>query len=271
MTILPDSRRPDVTRPDAPTVVRTGESAGVFTITLDSPANRNALSTTLRVQLLAALESATQSPSARVVVVTHTGPAFCSGMDLKENAAAAPGSEGIRQVPRILQAITHCPKPVIARVGGAARAGGLGLLAACDVVVASAAAGFAFTEIRIGLVPAVISVPILRRVAPTAVRELMLTGAVFDAATALRIGLINAVAEPDLMDERLAGYVNDLLLASPAALAATKMMLLGGHDDSDQRYESLLALSARQFSSPEGREGGLAFLERRLPNWVADE
>ncbi len=260
--------KPDVTGPDAAKLVRTAEAAGVFTITLDSPANRNALSALLRSQLLAAFDSAIESATARVVVLTHTGPTFCSGMDLKENAAAAPGSEGIRQVPRILQLITHCPKPVVASVGGAARAGGLGLLAACDIVVAAATAQFAFSEVRIGLIPAVISVPVLRRAAPTAVRELMLTGAVFDAATALRIGLVNSVAEPHMLDEQVAGYASQLLLAGPGALAGTKMMLLTGHDDSDQRYESLLAQSARQFSSAEGQEGGRAFLERRPPSWV---
>jgi methylglutaconyl-CoA hydratase len=263
-----------VTEPDATTsngvpLVRTREAAGVFTITLDSPANRNALSTALRSQLLAALETATRSADTRVVVLNHTGPAFCSGMDLKENAAAAAGSEGIRQLPRILQLIAHCPKPVIAGVGGAARAGGLGLLAACDIVVASTQAKFAFSEVRIGLVPAVISVPVLRRAAPTAVRELMLTGAVFDTATALRIGLVNAVADPELLEEQVGAYAKELLQGGPAALAGTKMMLLDGHDDSDARYESLLELSARQFSSAEGREGGLAFLERRAPNWTA--
>ena len=263
--------RSDVAGSDAAKLVRTAEAAGVFTITLDSPANRNALSTILRSQLLVAFHCAMESATARVVVLTHTGPAFCSGMDLKENAAAAPGSDGIRQVPQILQLITHCPKPVVAGVGGAARAGGLGLLAACDIVVASAAAQFAFSEVRIGLIPAVISVPVLRRAAPTAVRELMLTGAVFDASTALRIGLVNAVAEPDRLDDQVAGYARDLLLAGPEALAGTKMMLLTGHDDSDERYESLLAQSARQFASPEGREGGRAFLERRLPNWVTPE
>ncbi len=249
-------------------LVHTVEEAGVFTITLDSPANRNALSTALRAQLLTALAAADASRTARVVILTHTGPAFCSGMDLKENATAAPGSEGIRQVPRILQAIAHCPKPVVARVGGAARAGGLGLLAACDIVVTSNTAKFAFSEVRIGLVPAVISVPLLRRASPTAVRELMLTGAVFDASQALEMGLVNAVAEPDALDERVAEYVGQLLQGGPAALAGTKQMLLAGHDDSDARYEALLELSARQFSSAEGHEGGRAFLERRLPNWV---
>ena len=261
-----DARVTELGQPPHP--VHIDERGGLFTITLDSPANRNALSTALRAELLAALDAATQSHTARVVVLTHTGPAFCSGMDLKENASAAPGSEGIREVPRILQAIAHCPKPVIARVGGAARAGGLGLLAACDIVVTSTAARFAFSEVRIGLIPAVISVPLLRRVAPSAVRELMLTGAVFDATKALQIGLANAVAGPAELDAKVAEYASEMLQGGPAALAGTKLMLLAGHDDSDQRYESLLALSARQFSSPEGREGGLAFLERRPPDWT---
>ncbi len=250
-------------------LVHTDEQGGVFTITLDSPANRNALSAAMRTQLLAALDAAEQSRTARVVVLTHTGPAFCSGMDLKENASATAGSEGIRQVPRILQAITHCPRPVIARVGGAARAGGLGLLAACDIVVASNSAEFAFSEVRIGLIPAVISVPLLRRVAATAVREFMLTGTVFDAAAALRIGLVNAAVDPESLDGRVADYAGQMLQGGPGALAATKLMLLAGHDDSDERYASLLQLSARQFSSPEGQEGGRAFLERRTPDWLS--
>ncbi len=250
------------------TVVHTDETGGVFTITLDSPSNRNALSTALRAELLAALTAAEQSRTARVVVLTHTGPAFCSGMDLKENATAAAGAEGVRQVPRILQAITHCSKPVVAKVGGAARAGGLGLLAACDVVVAASTARFAFSEVRIGLIPAVISVPILRRVSPAAARELMLTGTVFDAPRALQIGLINAVAEPAVLDDAVAGYATQMLAGGPAALAGTKLLLLAGHDDSDARYETLLQLSATQFSSAEGKEGGLAFLDRRQPSWV---
>ena len=254
-------------------LVHIRETGGVITLTLDSPANRNALSAALRAELLAALDAATASTTARVVVLSHTGPAFCSGMDLRENAALAAdpaGSPGVRELPGILQRVSRCPKPVIARVGGAARAGGLGLMAAADLVVASTTARFAFSEVRIGLIPAVISVPVLRRVQPTAARELMLTGSVFDATRALEIGLVNALAEPEALDDRVDRYAQELLQCGPGALTGTKLMLAQGHDDSDDRYEALLDLSARQFSSAEGREGGQAFLEKRPPVWATD-
>ncbi len=251
-----------------PQLIETGESDGVLTITLNSPANRNALSALLRSELLAALAAAASSTTARVVVLSHTGPVFCSGMDLRENATAAPGSEGVRELPRILQQIARCPKPVIARVGGTARAGGIGLLAAADVVVTVTGAAFAFSEIRLGLIPAVISVPVLRRVSTTAARELLLTGAVFDAARAREIGLANAVVEPDALDDEVDRYARLMKLGGPAALAETKAMLSRQHDDSDARYEALLQLSARQFAGPEGKEGGRAFLEKRPPRWA---
>ncbi len=249
-------------------VVRVDEAGGVLTITLDSPTNRNALSSALRAELLVALDGAAASTTARVVVLDHTGPVFCSGMDLRESATAARGSEGVRELPRILQRISHCPKPVIASVGGAARAGGIGLLAAADLVVSVSTATFAFAEVRLGLIPAVISVPVLRRLSATAARELLLTGAVFDATRAREIGLVNAVAEPGRLDELVAEHARSLLLGGPGALAGTKLMLSRTHDDSDERYEALLELSATQFASPEGSEGGQAFLEKRPPNWI---
>ncbi|MDQ2737692.1 MAG: enoyl-CoA hydratase-related protein [Actinomycetota bacterium] len=249
-------------------LIETGESDGVLTITLNSPANRNALSALLRSELLAALDAAAISTTARVVVLSHSGPVFCSGMDLRENATTAPGSEGGRELPRILQQIARCPKPVIARVGGTARAGGIGLLAAADVVVTVTGATFAFLEIRLGLIPAVISVPVLRRVSTTAARELLLTGAVFDATRAREIGLANAVVEPDALDDEVDRYARLMKLGGPGALAETKAMLSRQHDDSDARYEALLQLSAHQFAGPEGKEGGRAFLEKRPPRWA---
>lgn len=250
-------------------LVQTDETGGVFTITLDSPGNRNALSTVVRSQLLAALDVASASDTARVVVLSHTGPAFCSGLDLRENATATVDSAGVREVPRILQRIAHCAKPVIARVGGAARAGGLGLVAAADIAVAASTARFAFSEVRIGLVPAVISVPVLRRVSPAVARELMLTGGIFDAARALQIHLVNAVAPPDELDDRVAAFAAELLQCGPGALEGTKRMLLATHDDSDERYDALLAMSADQLASAEGKEGGQAFLDKRLPSWAS--
>ena len=156
--------------------VRSDTAGGVARITLDSPHNRNALSASVRAELSAALDAAAADDAARVVVIGHTGPVFCSGMDLKEEAVAPPGAEGVRELPAILQKVARCPKPVIARIGGPARAGGLGILAAADIAVAAPSATFAFSEVRIGLIPAVISVPVLHRVAPAAARELLLTG-----------------------------------------------------------------------------------------------
>jgi methylglutaconyl-CoA hydratase len=240
---------------------------GVATITLDSPANRNALSAVLRSQLRAALDRAAADRTTRVVVLDHTGPVFCAGMDLKETAVAAPGSEGVRELPGILQRISRSGKPVVAKVGGPARAGGVGILAATDIAVAVSTATFAFSEVRIGLIPGVISVPVLARISAVAARELMLTGATFDASRAAAIGQINAVVEPDRLDAAVAGFVEALLAGGPGALAGTKALLGRDLDDSDERYAALLELSARQFASEEAREGARAFAEKRAPVW----
>lgn len=244
-------------------------AGGVATITLDSPRNRNALSKPMRAQLSAALRRAGTDAAVRVVVLTHTGTVFCSGMDLKETAAAKPGEEGVRELPGILRLITNCPKPVIAALSGPARAGGVGITAACDIAIATRSATFAFTEVRIGLIPAVISVPVLARLDPVAARELLLTGDVFDASRGREIGLLNAVVAPDELDQTVERYADALLAGGPGALAGTKALLASTVDDSIARYEALLELSARQFDTPEAREGARAFAEKRPPAWRA--
>lgn len=254
---------------DETAVVRYELADGVATITLDSARNRNALSKPMRTQLTAALRRAGDDEAVRVVVLTHVGTVFCAGMDLKETAVAKPGEEGVRELPAILRLITHCPKPVVARLAGPARAGGVGIMAACDVVVAVDSATFAFTEVRIGLIPATISIPVLARMNPVAARELMLTGEVFDAACARETGLVNAVAAADELDAAVERYVDALLAAGPGALAGTKALLAGGVDDSPERYEALLDLSARQFGTDEAREGARAFAEKGAPSWRA--
>lgn len=242
-------------------------AGGVATITMDSPRNRNALSAAMRAQLTAALTRAGADDAVRVVVLTHTGTVFCAGMDLKETAVAKPGEEGVRELPAILRLIAHCPKPVVARLAGPARAGGVGILATCDISVAVDSATFAFTEVRIGLIPATISLPVLARVNPVAARELLLTGEVFDASRARDIGLINAVAEADQLDATVERYVDALLAGGPSALAGTKALLSATVDDSIERYDALLELSARQFDTEEAREGARAFAERRPATW----
>jgi methylglutaconyl-CoA hydratase len=247
-------------------VVHMEIAGGVGTITLDSPANRNALSAAMRAGLTTALDAVADDPAVRVIVLSHAGPVFCSGMDLKEEAVAAPGRQGVRELPAILRRISRSPKPVLARVNGPARAGGIGLLAAADIVVSAPSASFAFTEVRIGLIPAVIMVPVLRRVSAAAARELLLTGDVFDAQRALRIGLVNAVE--DDIDDAVAGFVRSLLAGGPTALAGTKALLDRETDDSAERYAPLLAVSAAQFDSEEAREGARSLREKRPAAWA---
>ncbi len=249
-------------------LVRLEVSDAVATITLDSPTNRNALSAAVREQLIGALDVAASDPAARVVLLTHRGPVFCAGMDLKEEARAVPGRQGVRELPAILQRIARCPKPVVARLAGPARAGGIGIMAAADIVVAAPSVTFAFSEVRIGLIPAVITVPVLHRVGPTAARELLLTGEVFDAERAREIGLVNAVSED--LDDAVSAYLSALLAGGPTALAGTKALLGAELDDSDARYARLLEISAAQFITEEAREGALSFVEKRAPGWVSD-
>ncbi|OJY46891.1 enoyl-CoA hydratase-related protein [Pseudonocardia sp. 73-21] len=246
-------------------------AAGVATITLDSPANRNALSAQLRGELIGHLRAAIADDAARVIVLTHTGTVFCAGMDLKETRGAGSQEQGIRDVPEILELIWTSPKPVVARLAGAARAGGVGIVAACDIAVAAAGATFAFSEVRIGVVPAVISVTVLPRLLPRAAHELFLTGETFDAPRAVAIGLLNAAVPTDDLDSEVARYTEMLRLGAPGALAATKEMLRGsGGRDSGMsaRFDEMLTLSAGFFAGEEGQEGMRAFAEKRPPAWT---
>ncbi|HET7530228.1 MAG TPA: enoyl-CoA hydratase family protein [Mycobacteriales bacterium] len=241
-------------------------SRGTATITLDSPDNRNALSAQLRGELADHLATALGDDAVRVVVLTHTGKVFCSGMDLKE---ATGGALAGQEFPRILESIWTSPKPVVARLAGPARAGGLGLVAACDIAVAADTVTFALTEVRIGVVPAVISVTVLPRLLPRAANELFLTGETFDAQRAVAIGLLNSAVPAEQLDEEVRRYTAMLALGAPGALAATKTMLRAPRPGSmSEDLQQMLELSARHFASDEGREGMTAFLEKRPPAWV---
>jgi methylglutaconyl-CoA hydratase len=241
-------------------------AAGIATITLDSPHNRNALSAQLRAELADHLDRALADDSVRVVVLSHTGSVFCAGMDLKE---ASSGAVAGQEFPRILETIWTSSKPVVARLAGPARAGGLGLVAACDIAVAADTVTFALTEVRIGVVPAVISVTVLPRLAPRAANELFLTGETFDAARAVAIGLLNSAVPAEGLDDEVRRYTDMLALGAPGALAATKAMLRGARPASmADDLQQMLELSARHFGSDEGREGMAAFLEKRPAAWV---
>jgi len=205
-----------------------------------------------------------------VVVLSHTGPAFCSGADLKETAAAyASGRVPVAMLADVLAKVWEFPKPVVARVGGAARAGGLGLIAAADIAICAEDATFAFTEVRLGVVPAVISATVLPRLQPRAAVELFLTGDTFDGRRAAQVGLVTAAAPAASLDATVAAYCAALVRGAPRALAGTKGLL---HRRSAatvrEDLAELSALSVDYFLSEEGREGVQAFREKRDPWWV---
>jgi methylglutaconyl-CoA hydratase len=249
-------------------VVRYAVRDGVARVTMDHPETRNALSGAMIEELLGALARAAADRAVRVVVLSHTGMVFSSGADLKETAAALAGGElPAARLGDLLAAVCECPKPVVARVAGAARAGGIGLLAAADIAVCAADATFAFSEVRIGVIPAVISATVLPRLSGRDAAELFLTGATFDGVRAARIGLANAAVPAAQLDATVDGYVADLLRAAPGALAGTKTLL---RDVTTMREEllSLTRLSLQYFTSAEGREGVQAFREKRDPAWI---
>jgi methylglutaconyl-CoA hydratase len=243
--------------------------AGIATITLDSPANRNALSAQLRGELRDRLDTAIKSDQARVIVLTHTGTVFCAGMDLKESRGANAGTQGVNDFPDVLRLLWDSPTPVIARLAGPARAGGVGLVAACDLAVAVEQVTFAFTEVRIGVVPAVISVPLIPRVQPAALYQLFLTGEAFDARRAAEIGLISRAVPAEALDAEVLRYAEMLRLGAPSALAATKELLRGPASRTmGEDLAAMTKLSAARFASEEGQEGIRAFVEKRPPSWA---
>ena len=242
-------------------LVRTSYRRGITTLTLDSPHNRNALSARLVGELYAALERAAADTETRALLLTHTGNTFCAGADLRE------GSGSPADLAAVLRTIVELPKPVVARVGGHVRAGGTGLLGACDISVAGPGSSFAFTESRIGVAPAVISMPLLPRLDARAAARYYLTGERFDGAEAARIGLVTLAGDdPDAL---LAPVLDGLRRGSPQGLAESKRLVTAEVlRVFDRDTDSLAELSARLFASEEAREGMAAFLERRDPAWV---
>ncbi|WP_314174880.1 enoyl-CoA hydratase family protein [Streptomyces winkii] len=256
-------------------LVRHAHERGVTTLTLDSPHNRNALSKGLVSQLYAGLERAADDPRVRAVLLTHTGNTFCAGADLRD------GSGSPADLVALLRAIVELPKPVVARVDGHVRAGGTGLLGACDISVAGPRSSFAFTEARIGVAPAVISMPLLPRLDARAAARYYLTGERFDAAEAARIGLVTLAAgtgegggsadsgADSGVDAVLEPVLDGLRRGSPQGLAESKRLVTAEVlRVFDRDTGSLADLSARLFASDEAREGMTAFLERREPAWV---
>lgn len=247
-------------------LVRSVVEGGVATITLDSQHNRNALSQQLLSELNHEFDVVLDGAvGTRAIVLRHEGPAFCSGADLKERAAldAPPDS---RPMVTVMERLMDAPCPTIAAVAGAVRAGGIGLMASCDLVVVSPSVTFALTEVRIGVAAAIISVPILRRVPPGKIAAAMLTGEAFDAAQARDIGLVTHVS--DDVDGTVARLCEGVLAGAPRAVAETKRILsLVPTLERRTAFAEMRALSDQLFGSDDAAEGMRAFAEKRAPVW----
>lgn len=239
-------------------------------LTLNSPHNRNALSTALVSQLHQGLRNAAGDSAVRAVVLGHTGGTFCAGADLSEASGGDPfdmAAARARGLTALLRAIVASPLPVIAAINGHVRAGGFGLVGACDIAVAGPRSTFALTEARIGVAPAIISLTLLPKMSTRAAARYYLTGETFDATEAAEIGLITMAA--DDVDAAVAALVADVGRGSPQGLAASKALTTAAIlEGFDRDAERLTDESAKLFVSDEAREGMLAFLQKRRPSWA---
>lgn len=247
--------------------IRYRKDAGVARITLDEPARRNALSPALISDVTDFLAGAVADATVRSVIIDHAGSTFCSGADL--SSAKDDGAEDTaRSFLGLLKAIVAAPKPVIAVVNGHVRAGGMGLLSACDIAFVSPTSTFGAPEPRIGVAPALIALTVLPRLGSRTAARHLLAGDVFGADEAARIGFITNVADDAAAEAD--SYAAVLSACSPQGLAETKSLL--NHAiliAFEERGDDLAALSARLFASEEAAEGMAAFLDRRPPSWVS--
>jgi len=244
----------------------------VATITLNRPDLRNVMSVESMQALHASLGRAAEDDAVRVVVITGSGNTFCAGADLK-GASAAAGSDdrwsGPGAIVQVLEAVLDHPKPTIARVQGHVAGGGNGLLAACDLSVAAESAKLAFSEVRLGLAPAVISVVCLARMHPADGWELLLTGERVSARRAAAAGLINQVVPDEGLDAAVAGYCDQLRRGGPNALTATKELLRRVRSmPRDEAFRWTADMSGRLFASEEAAAGMGAFLKREPAPWA---
>src|ERR1700678_529163 len=247
--------------------------SGVATITLNRPDKRNAISFELIDDLLFALKEV-EASNAVILVLTGAGKAFCSGMDL-ENLKALLGRhpqqnlEDSKKMARLFRSIYEFPKVTIAAVNGAAIAGGTGLALLCDFTLAVPEAKFGYTEVRIGFVPAIVSTFLLRQVGEKIARDLLLTGRIFDAAEALKMGLINEIVAPEKLFDRARELAEQLAEKSPLSLLQTKRLLTDhARAELDAQIEAAIRENAGIRESADFREGIESFLEKRKPKWT---
>jgi methylglutaconyl-CoA hydratase len=247
--------------------------AGIATVTLNRPDKRNAISYELISDLLAALDEVKNS-SARVLIVTGAGKAFCSGMDLEvlqglTGRTPEQNLDDSKKMATLFRSLYDFPKPTIAAVNGAAIAGGTGLATLCDFTLAVPEAKFGYTEVRIGFVPAIVSTFLLRQVGEKVARDLLLTGRVFDAEEAFRMGLLKEIVPAERLMDRARDLAAQLMENSPMSLVYTKRLLSDhARGELDSQIESAVRENAGIRATPDFREGITSFLEKRKPKWT---
>ena len=247
----------------------------VLRMTLNRPDVRNAFDEDLIQALTAAATSAAEDRSVRVVVLAGNGKTFCSGADIGWMAKAIAYSRqenlsDAEDMARMIERLDTLPVPVIGRIQGSALGGGVGLAAICDIAIAADDAVFALSEVKLGILPAVVAPYVLRKIGISAARELFLTGARFDAARARQIGLVHEVVPADALDAAVARRVTEVLAASPAGVARAKSLIreIAGLHPDDVIGVTTNAIASQRISE-EGQEGLRAFLEKRKPSWSA--
>jgi methylglutaconyl-CoA hydratase len=242
-------------------------------ITLDRPDKRNAISSQMIDDLLAALDDVEKS-AARVVIVTGSGKAFCAGMDLDglrgiANQSPLDNLKDSRHMARMFHRIYAFPKPVIAAVNGAAIAGGCGIATLADFTLAAPEAKFGYTEVKIGFIPALVSVFLRRQIGDKQSRDLLLTGRIVEAAEAHRLGLVTEIVPAEKLAARAREVAASLLAASPTSIASTKRLLLQQDEATLQvDLERAIHANAEIRATPDFREGLASFLEKRDPKWT---
>lgn len=249
------------------------EEGRIVTLILNNPDIHNAFNEIIIKELQDCIKSLSEDPSFSIIVLTGRGKSFCAGADLKwmkkmvdftreENIADS------KELADMFEAFYKCPKPIIGRINGSAIGGGVGLVAICDMAVASDEAKFAFSEVKLGIIPAVISPYVVPKIGLSYARELFLTGQKFDAQKAMEVGLVHYVLPKDKLDDKVNEITKLLLSSGPQAMAESKELLrriqyMEANDYKNYTIEKISDLRA----SDEGQEGIGAFLSKRKPNW----
>jgi len=238
-------------------------------IRMACPENRNALSTTMLGELSRHFEAAMEDPRVRVIVLTGSAGVFCAGADLKSRGSGIADGSSNNAFVAILRQIHEGPKPVICAVNGHAFGGGIGLIAASDIAIAVYGAKFAFSEVRLGVIPAIISVVVLPKLGAHQAMRLFLTGEGFSATDAAKMGLLHRVVEEHELESAVQAEIDAILKGAPNAIAAAKRLVREIPQLSpDDAYAHADEVLSDLFASPEAAEGMAAFAQKRAPNWT---